>query len=394
MATAGAFLPYGRHEISDDDIAAVTAVLRSDHLTTGPAVERFEAALGAATGARHVVACSSGTAALHLAAAVAGIGPGTAAIVPAMTFVATANVIRHLGGEVVFADVDPDSGLMEAAHAAAALEGAGETSIAAVLPVHLNGQCADPASLRDLADKHGMAVIEDACHALGASYHAGQSEHRVGACGHADIATFSFHPVKTVAMGEGGAVTTNDGASAEMLRRLRHHGLARARGHDPLLHSNPGHTDMEMPGYNFRASDIHCALGASQLARLDHLVERRRALAARYDALLAPLAPTVRPVARAPDCTPAWHLYAVLIDFAAVEHDRPAVMAALRERGIGTQIHYSPVPLQPYYRDRYGEPDIPGARRYFAQELSLPLFPAMADSDVDRVVAALAEIVR
>lgn len=395
------FLPYGRHQIEEDDVAAVSAVLRSNHLTTGPAVSAFENALAEAVGAPHAVACSSGTAALHLSCLAAGIGPGGAVVAPAITFVATANAVRLCGAEVVFADVNPQSGLMEPQHVEAALSG--NKHVRAVIPVYLNGQCAAPAALATLADECRLTVIEDACHALGAGYlDSTGTEVAVGSTRHAAMAAFSFHPVKAIAMGEGGAVTVGDEKTANRLRRLCNHGI----GRDPQSFAdtelafdtsgapNPWYYEQTELGLNYRASDIHCALGLSQLAKLERFLARRRALASRYDRLLAPLAPLVRPVPRMEGVKSGWHLYVVLIDFAAAGIDRSALMGKMRESGIGVQVHYIPVPWQPYYRQRYAAAAFPGADAYYRRCLSLPLFPGMGDSDVERVVETLKRLLR
>jgi len=396
------FLPYGRQSIDEDDIAAVAAVLRGDWLTQGPAVEAFENALAARTGAAHAVACANGTAALHLACLALGLGPGDAVVVPSITFLATANAARYVGAEVAFADVDPDTGLMRPADAAAAVvraEAAG-WRVRALAPVHFAGQTADMAGLADIAASRGLALIEDACHAVGTRTQGtdgGWTE--VGACRHGGLAAFSFHPVKTIAAGEGGAVTTDDAALAERLRRFRNHGMVREadRFTDPDLGFEPDGTaqpwvyEMPEPGFNYRLTDIHSALALSQLGKLDRFAARRSQLMDLYAHRLEALAPLVRPLARVDGCRPAWHLCVALADFAAAGRSRGAVMADLRARGIGTQVHYVPVHRQPYYRDRYGALDLPGAEAYYARALTLPLFPAMADGDVGRVVDALAE---
>jgi UDP-4-amino-4,6-dideoxy-N-acetyl-beta-L-altrosamine transaminase len=391
------FLPYGRHEIDDDDIAAVTQVLRGDWLTTGPAVDAFEAALATRTGATFAVACASATAGLHLATMALRLGPGDRAIVPAITFLATANAVRYVGAEVVFADIDPETALLTPATLAAALERAGG-AVKAVLPVHFGGRTVDLAGIAAVAERHGLAVVEDAAHAIGTTYGAGNAPRTpVGDCRYSRMAVFSFHPVKTIAMGEGGAVTTNDPALKERLARLRNHGMVRDPaafenrdlGFDADGRPNPWYYEMPEPGYHYRATDIHCALGLSQLGKLDRFAARRSALMARYRALLAPLAPTIRLAPAPTDCEPAWHLCTALIDFAAAGTTRARVMAALRARGIGTQVHYIPVHRQPYYRRRYGDLHLPGADAYYARCLSLPLFPAMADDDVDRVAEEL-----
>lgn len=391
------FLPYGRQTIEDDDVAAVAAVLRSDFLTTGPVVEAFERALAERIGARHVASCSSGTAGLHLALAALGMGPGDTVVVPTLTFVATANVVRHLGAEVVFADVDPDSGLMGADEFRGALDGASGANVKAVVPVHLNGQCRDLPEIGALARARGIAVVEDACHAVGTRYVADGQDIPIGSCRHADASVFSFHPVKTIAMGEGGAVATGDEALYKSIVHLRNHGLVRdgARfenrelGLDSEGTPNPWYYEMPEPGFNYRASDVHCALGLSQLNKIERFIARRRELACRYDSLLAPLAPAVRPVERVGGCSPAWHLYVVLIDFGGNGTSRAELMARLRQEGIGTQVHFLPVHRQPYYVRRYGTAKLAGAEAYYDRCLSLPLFPAMEDGDVERVVGAL-----
>ena len=395
------FLPYGRQTIDDDDIAAVAEVLRGDWLTSGPAVERFETALVSRVGARHAVVCSSGTAALHLAALALDLAPGDRVVVPSLTFLATANAPHHAGADIVFADVDADSGLMGAGDLKAALDRAeqdGGAKVRAVFPVHLNGQCRDMAEIAALCAEHGLAVVRDAAHALGSRFIAGNEDHPVGWGGDGSMNAFSFHPVKTIAMGEGGAVTTDDDATAERLRLARNHGMSRdasgfvnaALAFDADGNPNPWYYEMAAPGFNYRASDIHCALAASQLGKLDGFVARRRALAALYDEGLAALAPIVSPVGRSAGCTPAWHLYVVLIDFEAAGVSRAEVMRRLGARRIGTMVHYLPVHLQPYYAARSGALSLPGAERYYARALSLPLYPAMADSDVARVLGELA----
>ena len=399
-----AFLPYGRHSVEEDDIAAVVEVLRGDTLTTGPVVTAFEHALAEAVRAPGAVVCANGTAALHLAAMSIGLGPGDAAVVPAITFLATANAVRMTGAEVVFADVDPDTGLMGADHLAEALDRAGAAGQArAVFPVHHAGQPAPMEETGALAREHGLTIVEDACHALGSTVDSRDGASApIGQAGHGGLAVFSFHPVKTIAMGEGGAVTGENRTLLAHARRLRNHGMTRETGaftehalaFDAGGAVNPWHYEMAAPGLNYRASDLHCALGLNQLGKLARFSARRRALAAAYDERIAGLAPLVRPLSRRAGCTPAWHLYVVLIDFAAAGVSRRLVMENLRSEGVGSQVHYIPVNRQPYYRRRYGERALPGAMVYFERCLSLPLFPAMADDDVDRVVGALVRALR
>lgn len=394
------FLPYGRQEIDEQDIAAVVEALGSDWLTTGPKVAEFEAAFAAKVGVSYAVACNSGTAALHMAVTALGIGEGDKVVVPTITFLASANCVRFNGAEVVFADVNPATGLLGPATFLDALERAGD-GVKGVIPVHLAGQVADVEAIRDIARARGISVIEDACHALGTTYgSANDASATVGACVHSDAATFSFHPVKTIAMGEGGMVTTNDADRARCMSEFRNHGMVRdpqrltgvALAFDGDGAVNPWYYEMPEIGFNYRASDINCALGLSQLAKLERFVDRRLALAGRYDQALAPLAPVVRPGGRVENCRAGWHLYTVRIDFDAAGKSRAAVMNGLRESGVGTQVHYVPVHRQPYYVGRYGELSLPGADAYYASTLSLPLFPAMTDADVDRVCDALRRV--
>lgn len=394
------FLPYGRQVIDDDDIAAVTAVLRGDWLTTGPTVDAFETAFAGRLGAKHAVACSSGTAGLHLLALARGLGPGDVVIVPTVTFLATANAARYVGAEVVFADVDPDTGVMGAPQFQEAVDRARGGSVKAVFPVHLNGHSVDMPALRAAAD--GLFVAEDACHALGGRHLAPTGEMvPVGSCAASDAAMFSTHPVKAIATGEGGVLVTNHDGLAERMRRFRNHGMVR----EPDRFVNramafetgdgqaaPWYYEMHEPGFNYRLNDLQCALGISQLRRLPEFVKKRGLLRDRYEVLLGAMGPHVRPIQVAPGCEPAWHLSVALIDFRALGTTRTEVMNKLRDKGIGTQVHYIPVHAQPYYRRRYQTPALPGAERYYSRCLSLPLFPSMTERDVDRVVEALAKV--
>lgn len=379
-------LPYGRHCIDDDDIAAVTQVLGSDWLTTGPAVEHFEKTLKAVTGASHAVAVANGTAALHLAYLALGLGPGASVIVPAITFVATANAARQTGADVVFADVDPTTGIMtpetlEAAFAKALLP------VKAVAVVHLGGQPADLKALAAICKAKGAFLVEDACHAIGSTY----GESCIGDCTYSDVATFSFHPVKTIAMGEGGAVTTRNAEIAQTVRTLRHHALEA-----PIEQQ-----DMDAPwvrhqtrlGYNYRACDIQCALGASQLKKLPYFKSIRSAIYAQYNATLGALDIPVSLNPIQTECDPCWHLAAVAIDFDALGISRQSLMADLTAMGIGSQVHYYPVNAQPYYTSLYGTPDTPGAQHYYDRTLSLPLHAGMSLAEVNMVCRSIAQVV-
>ena len=391
-----AFLPYGRQVIEDDDIAAVAAALRGECLTTGPLVGRFEDALARTVNAGHAVACANGTAALYMAAKVLGLGKGTSVIVPSITFLATASAPHLAGAEIVFADVDPDSGLMRPGDLAAALRRTGNA--AALFNVHLNGHCGAVEEIAAIARGHGLKIVDDGCHALGTSVTSSGGERLVGENAFSDMTVFSFHPVKTVTTGEGGAVTTNDARAAAALKRVRNHGMTRepdefANTEDGFAAAgepNPWYYELVEPGFNWRITDVQCALGLSQLAKFARFSTRRRALACAYDALLAPLAPRVRPVARRAGIHPTPHLYPVLIDFEACGIARAALMKNLSDAGVGTQVHYYPVHRQRYFAQRYGAASLPGADGYYARALSLPFFASMSMDDVDRVVKTLA----
>jgi UDP-4-amino-4,6-dideoxy-N-acetyl-beta-L-altrosamine transaminase len=394
------FLPYGRQVIEEDDIAAVAEAMRGEFLTTGPYVGRFETQLAKTVGAQHAVVCANGTAALHMAARALGLGPGTTIIVPAITFLATASAPHLNGADVVFADVDPESGLMRPEDLSAALTRAGRAD--AVFNVHLNGQCGEIEEIAHIAKEHGARIVDDACHALGAGYVAADgSASSLGANRFSDMSVFSFHPVKAIAMGEGGAVTTNDPQLATRLVLARNHGMTRDSGSfvnvddafDLEGTPNPWYYELIEPEFNWRANDIQCALGLSQLGKLGRFIARRRALAAAYDTLLAAGPSVVLPVARSLRCLPAWHLYAVRVDFEAAGLTRAQMMRALAESGVGTQVHYYPVHRQPYYAKRYGGYDLPGADRYYSRALSLPLFASMTEADVELVVGTLARCI-
>jgi UDP-4-amino-4,6-dideoxy-N-acetyl-beta-L-altrosamine transaminase len=395
-------LPYSRHAIDEDDIAAVAEVLRGDWLTTGPMVRDFEAALAQQCGADHAISCANGTAALHLACLALGLGPDHTVIVPTMTFAATANAARLVGAEVHFADCDPESGLMQLPQFEAALAQVKRDGkrAAAVFPVDLAGQCADLETIAACARHEGVAIVEDSCHALGTRYQRhDKSWTAVGGCADSDITVFSFHPVKNIAAGEGGAALTNQPDLARRLAMFRNHGVNRdaAQFADKeagfeSAQVNPWYYEMIALGLNYRLSDINCALAKSQLGKLEQFAATRRRLAERYDALFADCAPLLRPITRSAHCRPAWHLYSVLIDFEVLGTTRGQLMRALEERGIRTQVHYIPVHRHPYYRERYGTISLPGAEAYYRRTLSLPLFVGMSEDDVDYVVENLKEL--
>lgn len=385
-----AFLPYGRQSIDDDDIAAVVDVLRSDWLTTGPKVATFEHALATQLAVPDTVVCANGTAALWLAYATLRETPKGLIVVPAITFVATANAALMAGYDVCFADVDPDTGMITPETAAAAIAAHPEAKTISV--VHMGGHVVDVAAFADLLKTEDHMLVEDACHAIGGFYP--DMSGPVGLHSLSTAATYSFHPVKTITMGEGGAVATRDTDRANEMRLLRSHGLAEDSSEITAPHESHNNPRAQyLLGTNMRASDLQCALGIRQLAKLEGFVARRKALAKMYDERIAQLAPAIVPVHRPKAGESGWHLYVVLIDFEAIGMSRAEAMTALAEIGIGTQVHYRPVPYEPYFRSRESSSrQYPGAERYAGRCLSLPLFPDMADSDVERVVEGLSKV--
>ncbi len=381
--TTQAFLPYGRQNIDESDIEAVIAALKSPRITQGPLVEEFEAGLCEYLGADYATVVCNGTAALHLAYAALDIGKGDEVITTPLTFAATANAARYLGAELRFADVDPESGNILPASVARLIG----PKTKAVVAVHLGGLPADMQELRNLCDHHNVWLIEDAAHALGATYR-GQ---RIGS-GVADIATFSFHPVKHLTTGEGGAVLTNNNLLKERLDRLRHHGVE--RNSDKFREKSHGrwYYEVQELGYNYRLTDIQCALGISQLEKQPAALKRRRTIAARYRARIsAGLGHCVSAQRSYDDRQSAYHLFPVLINFESLRITRDAVMESLERQGIGTQVHYIPVNWQPYYQERYGQPEAQsGVFRYYQRTLSLPMYPGLSDVEVDHVVDSLA----
>lgn len=381
-ARAG-FLPYGRQWIDEDDIRAVVAVLRSDWLTTGPVVESFERDIAAFTGARHAVAVSSGTAALHAAMWVLGIAPGDEVIVPAMTFAATANAVMFLGGTPVFADIDPATLAIDPASVAASVT----PRTRAVIAVDYAGQPCDYDALRSITDRYGLHLVADACHALGAEYHS----RRVGAL--ADLTVFSFHPVKHITTGEGGMIVTDDTRLADRMRVFRNHGIT--TDHRQRFEQGSWFYEMTDLGYNYRITDFQCALGISQLRRLPERLKRRRAIAAQYAQRFAH-EEAITPLASRENTMHAWHLYVVRLGTDGDPINRARVFQHMREAGIGVNVHYIPVYLHPYYRRTLGTTHglCPAAESAYEQILTLPMYPQMSSADVDSVAETLIQCLR
>jgi perosamine synthetase len=375
-------LPYGRQSLDEEDIQAVIQVLRSDWLTTGPNVPAFEEAFAAQVGSKYAVAVSSGTAALHAAMFAAGIGPGDEVIVPPMTFAATANVIVYQGGKPVFADVDPDTLLLDPGKAEAKIT----SRTKAIIAVDYAGQPCDYDSLRGIANDHNLILIADACHALGATYK-GQP---VGSL--ADLNIFSFHPVKHITTGEGGMITTGNPKFAERMRVFRNHGITTE--HSQRTDQGTWYYEMVDLGYNYRLTDFQCALGMSQLRKLGKWVALRQEIAQRYDYAFTGLS-EVSPLAVRPDVSHAYHLYVVRLGLERLRVNRAQIFAALRAENIGVNVHYIPVHLHPFYRSRFGTKpgDFPMAENAYERIISLPIFPTMTDLDADHVVTAVKEII-
>jgi perosamine synthetase len=374
-------LPYGQQWLDEDDIQAVVEVLQSDWLTTGPKVGEFERAFAEFVGSREAVAVSNGTAALHAAIYALNIGPGDEVIVTPMTFAASANCVLYQGGAPVFADVDPDTLLLDPAQVVAKIT----PRTKAIVAVDYAGQPCDYAALQAIADQYGLAIVADACHAIGARYQ-GRS---VGTL--ADLNTFSLHPVKHLTTGEGGVITTNDAELARRMRIFRNHGITS----DHHQRETEGGFFYEMVdlGYNYRITDFQCALGISQLRRLPEFIERRRHIAAMYDAALAEIG-YVQPLAKRTDVVHAYHLYMVQFGLEALGTTRAEIYAALRAENIGVNVHYIPVHLHPYYRQRLGTgPGLcPVAEKAFERLITLPIFPRMSEADVQDVIDAITKL--
>lgn len=374
-------LPYGRQTIDESDIQAVTDVLRSDWLTTGPAVADFESAFASYVGAQHAVAVSNGTAALHASAAIAGVGPGDEVIVPVMTFAASANCVRYQGGTVVFADVRADTLNIDVSH----VERLITPRTRAIVAVDFAGLPADLEELQSLARHRRITLIEDAAHAPGATYRS----RPVGAI--SDFTTFSLHPVKHLTTGEGGVITTEDAAAAARLRAFRSHGIT--SDHRQRESAGSWFYEMQELGFNYRITDFQCALGLSQLSKQAAWLARRTAIARQYSTALASVAGVVTPVAQA-DRDSAWHLYVIRLELERLTASRGEVFAALRAENIGVNVHYVPVPWHPYYqRLGYARGGWPVAEDAYERMISLPMFPAMTDGDVDDVVTAVSRVI-
>jgi UDP-4-amino-4,6-dideoxy-N-acetyl-beta-L-altrosamine transaminase len=385
-------IPYGRQSISEADIQAVRDILRSDFLTQGPAVPAFEDAVSRYCQAREAVASNSGTSSLHLACLALGVGSGDRVWTSPITFVASANCARYCGADVEFIDIDQDTGNISIQALRNRLRAAAQNNTLpkVVIPVHFAGQPCDMEAIHALGLEYGFEIIEDGCHALGARYY----DQPVGNCRYSAITVFSFHPVKIITTGEGGLATTNSRQLAEKMRLLRSHGITRDADRMVNRSDGPWYYEQLALGFNYRMTDIQAALGISQLERLDRFVQKRNALARRYDRLLAEAGLPVRPLARQPDRLSSFHLYVVRVRTDVVRQQHREIFTALRDRGIGVNLHYIPVYHQPYYNNPTREIETcPGAEQYYASAITLPLYPDLEEQEQDRVVQTLTEVI-
>ena len=378
-------IPYGRHNIDKIDVNAVVEVLQGDWLTCGPVVEKFEDKLKQVVSAQHAIACSNGTTALHLAMLALDIKAGDAVLVPAITFLASANSARYVGADVVFVDIDSATGLMTSDTLEQAISANKHRNLRAVVNVHLAGQCENLQEIYNVAKKNGLLIIEDAAHAIGTVYIDSDGvKYPIGSNAFADVTTFSFHPVKTIAMGEGGAITTNNPEIAKKLKLFRSHGMIRNSTDWQGSEVGPWYYEMQDLGYNYRVSDINCALALSQLEKLEDFKVKRAKICANYDNSF--VTSEVTPIRKLRYSDTAWHLYVVLIDYVKSGKTRAQMMDNLKHEGVGTQVHYIPLYKQPYYQKLYGKISLPGCEDYYSKCLSLPLYVGLSENLQDKVI--------
>lgn len=377
-------IPYGHQWITDEDIQEVLHILKSDWITQGPRIEAFEHDLAEYTGATHVAVLSSGTTALQAAIHAAGIEPGEEVIIPAITFVATGNCVFHKNGTPVIADVDPITGLIDIQD----IEQRITNRTRAIIPVHISGASCDMEHIQSIAETHNLTVIEDACHALGGDYHG----KKICSCPYSHMAVTSFHPVKSITTGEGGAVFTNDPILTERIRSYRNHGITK----DPqrlIDNHGPWYYEMHELGTNARLTDFQCALGQIQLKRLDQFIQRRRDIAAYYNERFVDLPGINLPYGSTDS---AWHLYIIQLEPLLHGENRLEVFNHLKNKGLGVNVHYIPLHYQPYYQQhlnvRHG--DFPGAETYYQNSISLPIFPSMSDLDIERTIDAVTTVIQ
>jgi perosamine synthetase len=379
-------IPYGRQSIFEEDIRAVVEVLRSDWLTQGPVTEQFERAVAEYCGAQYAVAVANGTAALHLAALAADFRPGAEVITSPITFVASANCIVYTGAKPVFADIDPNTYCIDPEQVRSKLS----ASTRGLIPVHFAGQPCDMGTLHAIAKEKELIIIEDGAHAIGASYAIDEQSYRVGSCSHSNMTIFSFHPVKHITTGEGGIITTNNQELYRKLRVLRTHGITK----DPenlLRQEGPWYYEQQMLGYNYRITDFQCALGLSQLKKLDEFIEIRKSIVSTYNDAFSSRKELIIPY-KGKETSSAWHLYVLRFNN---KLDRLKIFTSLRNKGIGVNVHYIPVNLHPYYVKTYGyrKGDLPRAEAYYNDAITLPLYPGMSRDDIKYVIHSVLEAI-
>jgi len=389
------FLPYSRQSIDNEDVKKVVDVLTQDLITQGPRTEEFEKSFADYVGARYAVSCSSGTAALHIACLALGLDPGDALVTTPITFLSSANCAQFVGATTLFSDIDETTWCLSVPELEKHLR---NQKVSTVVPVHFAGNCVDLEALKTLQELYGFRILEDASHALGAEYKGS----KVGSCNYSEITVFSFHPVKHITTGEGGALTTNDETLYRRMIRFRSHGIHRQIDHfknrglaiDKDGEQNSWYYEMSEIGYNYRISDIQCALGSSQLRKIDKFTDRRRVIASKYDRSFVDL-PGIRIPVEQAWTRHSYHLYTILIDFDKIGLTRNEVMKELRGNNIGTQVHYIPVHLQPYYMKKYDYKigDFPKAEKYYSQCLSIPMFPDMTAREIDAVIKSIKNFV-
>lgn len=379
-------IPYGRQSIDKDDIKEVVKVLKSDWLTQGPMVQKFEEALARYCGVKYAVAVSSGTAALHLACLAAGLKRGDEAITSPITFLATSNSIVYTGAKPVFADIDYAAININPEEIKKKIN----RKTKAILPVHFAGFPCDMPKIAEIAGKHNLIVIEDACHALGAEYKVNGKWIKVGSCKHSDMTVFSFHPVKHITTGEGGAITTNSKKMCEKLRALRSHGIYKRRS---VLRKKPWYYEMKDLGFNYRITDFQCALGASQLKKINRLVNRRIKIAGMYNKFFKNIKGVENPYAD-DNFKSSWHIYILKIDYKYFGLTRQVFMDALKKHGIAAQVHYIPIYRQPFYKTnfKFNFRGYPKAEDYYGKALTLPIYADLGDKDVKRILICIRQI--
>ena len=373
------FLPYGHQGVDDDDVAAVIDVLRGDWITQGPKIEEFERGVANYCGAKYAVAVSNGTAALHAACAIAGMSNGDEAITSPITFAATANAVIYCGGKPVFADIKEDTINIDPAEISKKISS--KTKI--ILPVDFAGHPSDIDKIKAIAKDKGLVIIEDAAHALGAEY----KQAKVGSL--ADMTVFSFHPVKHITTGEGGMILTDNEEFYEKLKIFRHHGIVRDN-----LNKGSWYYEIQNLGYNYRITDLQCALGISQLNKLDGFINRRREIAAKYNETFSDMEEIITPIEQ-DNVKAVYHIYTIQLVEKMLKVDRKSIFDALRAENIGVNVHYIPLNLFPLYQSKFGykEGDYPKAEKYYKTAITLPIFPTMSDKDIRDVIEAVKKVI-